>query len=61
MLILSTSSSLSAEVPKMPNQVRLPSAGTMRTPAMNSRIVRPREIRAMKEPEKGAHAIHQAQ
>ena len=56
-----TSWRCSADVPKMANHVKLPSAGTMRTPATNSAILRPREMRATKEPTKGAQAIHQAQ
>ena len=35
--------------------------GTSSTPATNSRTVRPREIRAMKTPTKGAQEIHQPQ
>ena len=35
--------------------------GTSRTPATNSRIVRPLEMRAMKTPTKGAQEIHQPQ
>ncbi|MNI52410.1 hypothetical protein D3C73_1071870 [compost metagenome] len=36
-------------------------AGTSSTPVTNSRIVRPREMRAMNMPTKGDHAIHQPQ
>ena len=35
--------------------------GTNIAPNVNSRMVRPREIRAMKSPTKGAQAIHQPQ
>ena len=37
------------------------SVGTSSAPATNSRIVRPREIRAMNTPTKGDQAIHQPQ
>lgn len=36
-------------------------AGTSSTPLTNSRMVRPREMRAMNRPTKGDHAIHQPQ
>ena len=35
--------------------------GAATTPMMNSRIVRPREMRATNIPTKGAHETHQAQ
>lgn len=37
------------------------SAGTMETPKINSLIVLPLDIRAIKTPTNGAHAIHHAQ
>ncbi len=48
----------------LPNTVihsRLKAVGTNRTPRMNSRRVRPREMRAIKRPTKGDQEIHQAQ
>ena len=48
-------------LPIMANQRMDPRAGASTTPAMNSRIVLPLEIRAMNDPTNGAHAIHHAQ
>ncbi|MNJ38197.1 hypothetical protein D3C77_330390 [compost metagenome] len=53
-----------AQMAALPNTVihsRLKAVGTNRTPRMNSRRVRPREMRAMKRPTKGDQEIHQAQ
>ncbi len=47
--------------PKTVNQMRLTTVGARRTPITNSRIVRPREIRAMNIPTKGAQLVHQPQ
>src|SRR5699024_9921375 len=47
--------------PRTENQKKPTIEGTSRTPAMNSRTVRPREMRAMKTPTKGAQEIHQPQ
>jgi hypothetical protein len=43
------------------NQTKVSSAGTNSTPPMNSRIVRPREMRAMNMPTNGDQEIHQPQ
>src|SRR5574344_275658 len=48
----------------LPNTVihkRLKAVGTNRTPRINSRRVRPREMRAMNRPTNGDQEIHQAQ
>ena len=48
----------------LPNTVihsRLNAVGTNSTPRMNSRRVRPREMRAINSPTNGDHEIHQAQ
>ncbi|MCY1378129.1 hypothetical protein D9M69_657400 [compost metagenome] len=42
-------------------QNKVKPAGTSRTPVTNSRIVRPREMRAMNRPTKGDQAIHHPQ
>ena len=47
--------------PRMPNQTMQTRVGTSSTPAMNSRTVRPREMRAMKMPTNGVQDIHQPQ
>lgn len=51
----------SAVPPNAANQTKLISDGTSTTPNTNSRIRRPREMRAMKLPTNGAQAIHHAQ
>ena len=50
-----------AELPKTVIQRKVKAVGTSSTPMMNSRTVRPREIRAMNIPTNGDQAIHQAQ
>ena len=45
--------------PKTPNHSTDSSVGAKVTPMMYSRMVRPRLIRAMNTPTKGAQAIHQ--
>ena len=55
---------VSSQMALLPNTVihsRLKAVGTSSTPMMNSRMVRPREMRAMNMPTKGDHEIHQAQ
>ena len=47
--------------PSTPNHTNVTSVGTRMTPRMNSRTVRPREMRAMKTPTNGAQLIHQPQ
>ena len=47
--------------PKIANQMVETPEGTTSTPAMNWRTERPREMRAMNRPTKGAHETHQAQ
>ena len=47
--------------PKIENQKNDTNDGTIRTPLINSLIVRPLEILAIKVPVNGAHAIHHAQ
>ena len=47
--------------PKIANHTRLTTVGTRRTPVTNSRMVRPREIRAMNIPTNGVHETHHAQ
>src|SRR5690625_308815 len=54
-------STLRAEDPKIEKIVKQIRAGTIRTPAKNSRTVRPREIRAIKVPTNGAQEIQNAQ
>ena len=51
----------SAAPPSTENHSSVTSVGTSSTPATNSRTVRPREMRAMNTPTKGAHEIHQPQ
>jgi len=46
---------------KVVNQTALSSTGIPMTPSTNSRIVRPRDIRAKKLPTKGAQESPQAQ
>ncbi len=48
-------------IPKMLNQMTEKSTGRASTPATNSRIVRPREMRAMKMPTNGDQVMVQAQ
>lgn len=50
-----------AESPKIVNHSEAITVGTSSTAPMNSRIVRPREIRAMNIPTNGAQLIHQPQ
>lgn len=50
-----------APPPKIVNQSVETIEGTNSTPVTNCRIVRPREMRAMKRPTKGVHEIHHAQ
>ena len=45
----------------MVNQTKVTALGISSTPMTNSRMVRPREMRAMKTPTKGAQLTHQAQ
>lgn len=52
---------LSAAPPRIANQTKLTALGTSTTPRMNSPIVLPLEIRAMKVPTNGAQETHQAQ
>ncbi len=47
-------------VPNTANQMLLKIVGTKITQPKNGRIDRPREMRAMNTPTKGAQAIHQA-
>ena len=58
---LSASSMVSAMLPKKLSHKKVKPAGTKSTPTMNSRIVRPREMRAMNMPTNGDQEIHQAQ
>ena len=54
----------SSEMAVLPNTVihrKVNSTGTSSTPVMNSRMVRPREMRAINMPTKGDHEIHQPQ
>ena len=46
--------------PKTVNQVKKTTVGTARTPTMNPRMVRPREMRARKTPTKAPQDTHQA-
>ncbi len=50
-----------ALLPKAVIHSRLNAVGTSSTPTMNSRTVRPREMRAMNMPTKGDQEIHHAQ
>ena len=45
----------------MPNQMMVNAEGSASTPATNCRMVRPREMRAMKIPTKGDQVMVQAQ
>lgn len=47
--------------PKMANQIMETPAGTKSTPRQNSRMVRPREMRARNMPTNGDQEIHQDQ
>ena len=47
--------------PMIVNHRKVSAVGTSRTPVMNSRTVRPLEIRAMNTPTKGDQEIHQPQ
>ncbi|CAM4525081.1 hypothetical protein NONI108955_43070 [Nocardia ninae] len=47
--------------PMMQNHTTVTPLGTSSTPMRNSRMVRPREMRAMKVPTNGAQDNHQAQ
>ena len=60
----SLTTEISRRIPSVPNtvnQITEKPAGRNITPFINSPMVRPREILAIKEPVKGAQAIHQAQ
>ena len=48
-------------MPKMPNHTSENITGSASTPPTNSRIVRPREMRATKMPTNGAHVMVHAQ
>src|SRR5690625_6272121 len=61
MLLGPNISKCKAVPPKVVNQTTASRAGTSKTPAINSLIVRPREIRAINNPIKGAQEICQAQ
>ena len=50
-----------APLPKAVIHKRLKAVGTSSTPTTNSRMVRPREMRAMNMPTNGDHEIHHAQ
>ncbi len=50
-----------ADPPKIENQMRATMLGARSTPTTNSRMVRPRLMRAMNMPTNGVHEIHQAQ
>jgi len=50
-----------ADQPKTANQTRVNSEGANSTPMTNSRMVRPREMRATKIPMNGDHVTVQAQ
>ncbi len=54
-------SSRIAVPPMTQNQITVAPLGTSSTPIRNCRTVRPREMRAMKVPTKGAQDSHQAQ
>ncbi len=51
----------SAVPPKTANHTKPASVGASTVPTMNSRIVRPRETRAMNRPTNGDQEIHHAQ
>src|SRR5699024_1876034 len=53
-------SNLIADPPIIANQMKKTALGTRRTPATNSRMVRPREILARKMPTKALHDSHHA-
>src|SRR5690606_30267669 len=55
------SSMCSAVLPNTANQMKPTRVGANSAPAMNSRKVRPREMRAMNMPTKGDQEIHQPQ
>ena len=55
------SCALIAAPPKIANHTRLTVLGTRSTPVTNSRMVRPREMRAMNMPTKGVQLTHHAQ
>ena len=50
-----------AAPPKMQNQIRVTVLGIRMTPATNSRMVRPRLMRATNMPTNGVQEIHHAQ
>ena len=50
-----------ALLPMIDIQAIMKASGSNNVPTTNSRMVRPREMRARKRPTKGPHAIHQAQ
>ena len=50
-----------AAPPNTENQTKPARVGAATVPRMNSRMVRPRDTRAMNSPTNGDHAIHQAQ
>ena len=54
-------SSVKAVPPKTENHTKAASEGASTVPRMNSRMVRPRETRAMNKPTKGDQLTHQAQ
>src|SRR5699024_9676306 len=56
-----SSSTRNEAIPNTPNQISEKPTGSARTPVTNSRMVRPREMRAMKIPTNGAHVMVQAQ
>ena len=56
-----TSSEWSAAPPMIVNQMNVTALGISSTPVTNSRIVLPREMRAMKTPTNGAQLTHHAQ
>jgi len=60
-VVLPPSSRLRAVPPSTEYQMKLTRLGARMTPRTNSRIVRPREMRAMNDPTKGDREIHQAQ
>ena len=49
-----------AAAPNTANHRKVPTLGAIKTPKTNSRMVRPREIRAINAPTNGAQAIHVA-
>ena len=48
-------------LPNMMSQKNENAVGAMKLPTITCRMVRPREMRAMNMPTKGAHEIHQPQ